>query len=179
MFNGKENNVGVTPPAAPEGTAPASAPVAPSQPFTFSVNGSSTTDFAAVQAHITQLEAFRSETTKANRHSYIEMLAHSNRILGTKVDAFKAHVENMSADQFTAFKGLYGEAEPEALVSRHATAQETGAAPAAPASKAVAPEIVILREQVAMHQAAGTPARVIQGMESYKSLIALDPSFKL
>jgi hypothetical protein len=187
MFDSKEKNVGVTPPAAPQGSAPETAPAAaqhaapaaPAQPFTFSVNGSPTSDFAAVQAHITALESFRSETTTANRHSYVEALAHGNKIPATKLDKFKSSVEKMSTEQFAEFQDLYGDAEPEALISQHATASNTGAAPEAPAQKAQSAEIVILREQVAMHKASGTPDATIMKMQSYKSLVQLDPSFKL
>jgi hypothetical protein len=187
MFDSKEKNVGVTPPAAPQGSTPESAPAtaqhgapaAPAQPFTFSVNGAPVQDFGQVQAHITALESFRSETTKANRESYVEMLAHSNKIPATKLDKFKSSVVKMSGEQFLEFQDLYGDAEPDALISQHATAQNTGTAPTAPAQKAEAAELVILREQVAMHRAAGTSTSAIEKTESYKALIQLDPSFKL
>ena len=186
MFNSKEKNVGDTPPVTPsQGTAPESAPAAqhhgaPAAPaFTFSVNGQQTTDFAAVQAHISSLESFRSETTKVNRHSYVEALAHANKIPAPKLDKFKSSVEKMSNDQFLEFQDLYGDAEPSALISQHATADNTGSAPAPTAAKGDATDLVILKEQVAMHRSAGTPVKAIEKMDSYKALIALDPSFKL
>lgn len=194
MFNSsKEKNVGETPPAAPSqgtqppsapaaGTAQHGAPAAPAQPFTFSVNGQPTTDFAAVQAHIASLEAFRTETTTANRENFVTALAAQNKIPAPQLDKFKAHVGGMTDAQFASFKELYGDAEVPALLAQHATpaSNEGAASPAQHSTQtAQAAEVTVLRERVAMHQAAGTPKKTIEGTESYKKLVALDPSFKL
>jgi hypothetical protein len=194
MFdNNKEKNVGDNPSAAPAqgGTpeaAPAAstsqhaAPAAPAQPFKFSVNGSETTDFAAVQAHITSLEAFRTETTKTNRENFVTALGAANKIPATQLDKFKAHVGSMTTEQFTAFQELYGDMEVPALLAQHATpaSNEGGSSPAQhTAAQGQATEITILRERVAMHKGAGASKATIEKTESYKRLVALDPSYTL
>ena len=188
MFNSKEKNVGDTPSAAPsQGTAPESAPAvaqhgaptAPAQPFTFSVNGKPTQDFAAVQAHIGALETFRAETTKSNRHSYVTALAHSNKIPATKLDKFKSHVEGMTAEQFLEFQEMYGDMEPSALISQHAAASEVNKAPTPTPATSNATEEIILREKVDMYKSAGFAPKAIMEMDSYKKLVALVPDFKL
>lgn len=189
MFDSKEKNVGDTPPAAPQqgasqpgGTQQHGAPAAPAQPQVFTVNGQPTSDFAVVQAHIASLEAFRTETTKANRENFVTALAAQNKIPAPQLDAYKKHVGDLTPEQYESFRALHGDMEVPALLGQHAApaSNEGGAAPAAQhAAEGTASEIVILKERVGIHKAAGTAPKTIQAMDSYKRLIELDPSFKL
>ena len=191
MFDNKEKNVGDTPPAAPaQGGQPAAAPAAgtqhgaPAAPaFKFKINGGESVDFSAVQAHIDSLELFRSETTKANRENYVTALAAANKIPAPKLDEFKKHVGGMTPEQFSGFQELYGEAEVPALLGNHeapSTGQGQGqTGPVNHSADASGSEVMILREQVGMHKAAGTSNSAIEKMESYKRLKTLDPTYKL
>lgn len=189
MFDSsKEKNVGETPPAAPsQGTPPPAvtqqhgAPAAPAQPFVFSMNGQQTSDFAAVQAHITALEQFRSDTTKSNRENFVTALAAGNKIPATQLDDYKELVLGMSSDQYAKWTKLHGDMEIPALLGQHGGGvANDGQAPAQHAAgQAGASRAVILRESIAMHTAAGTSKKIIQAMPSYKELVTLDPTFTL
>lgn len=191
MFDSsKEKNVGETPPAAPSqdtqssaGTQQHGAPAAPAQPFVFSVNGANTSDFGAVQAHITALEQFRSDTTKANRENFVTALAAANKIQANQLNDYKELVLGMSPDQYTKWSKLHGDMEIPALLGQHGVdggVANGGQAPAQhSAQQAAASEVMILKEQIAMHSAAGTSKKTIQTMSAYKKLVALDPSFQL
>lgn len=194
MFDSKEKNVGDTPPAAPQqgtsqpSTAPAAgtqhgAPAAPAQPFAFSVNGQSTTDYSAVQAHIASLESFRTETTKANRENFVTALAAANKIPATQLDEYKAYVGTLSAEQYESFTKLHGGAEVPALLAAHGQVsnESTTGKPATQhgAADGSASELAILKERVAMHKSAGTAKATIEKTESYKRLKALDPTYTL
>jgi hypothetical protein len=192
MFDSKEKNVGDNSPAAPEqGTQPAAtapaastqhgAPAAPAQPFVFSVNGANTSDFAAVQAHITQLEAFRSDTQESNRKNFVKALVASNKLPAPKQESYEKFALGLSPDQYTAWTETFDDMEVPALLGQHGGGVANGGvAPAAQhAANGSAQEIAQLREQVGMHKAAGTPKKTIEQMDSYTRLVALDPSFRL
>lgn len=198
MFdNSKEKSVGDNPAAAPQqgtqqpSTAPAAtaqhgapaATAAPAAPaFVFKVNGLDTSDFASVQAHITALEGFRSDTTKSNRENFVTALAAANKIPATQLDEFKNHVVGLTPEGFESFSKLYGEVDVPALLAKHVTpaSNDGGQSPAQHgAQQATATEVVILKEQIAMHKAAGTPRDTIKKMPVYTKLIALDPAFVL
>jgi hypothetical protein len=190
MFDQKEKNVGDTSPAAPQqgasqpaGTQQHGAPAAPAQPQVFSVNGQNISDFAAVQAHITALEKFQSDTQEANRKGFVTALCAANKLPVTKKDSYEAFALGLSPEQYTAWTATFDDVEVPALLGQHGMdggVANGGQAPAAQhAANGSASEIVQLKEQVAMHTRAGTAKKSIEQMGSYKRLIALDPSFKL
>jgi hypothetical protein len=200
MFDSKEKNVTAPVLAVPAVTAGASAgtsqvPVAatqhaapaalaaPAQPFVFSVNGANTSDFAAVQAHITALEAFQSETQEANRKGFVTALCAANKLPVTKKDSYEKFALGLTPAQYTSWTETFDDVEVPALLGQHGLdggVANGGEAPAQhAAAQGSASEIVILKERVAMHKAAGTARKTIEGMDSYKRLLALDPSYKL
>lgn len=157
------------------------APVAPTAPaFVFTMGGQPTSDFAAVQARLTVLEAFHAETTKANRENFIKGLCAANRLPVTQEAEYIAYAQSLDSTGYEAFAKLYGDVPVPALLGQHGVdgGVANGGQPPAAASGA-ATEAVILREQVGMHKAAGTQKATIEKMDSYKRLIALDPAFKL
>lgn len=191
MFNQKETLVGDTSPAAPQQgaqaqTAPAGtqqhgAPAAPAQPFVFSVAGGNTSDFAAVQAHITSLEGFQAETVKANRENFVKALCASNKLPVTKQDSYSKFALGLTAEQYADWTGTFDDVEVPALLGNHGGGVANGGqAPAQhTAAQGAATEILILREQVSMHKSAGVPKGTIEKMGSYTKLKALDPTFTL
>ncbi len=187
----KEKNVGDTPPAAPsQGSQPPAgtqqhgapaAPAAPAQPFMFTIGGAQVSDYAAVQAHISSLESFRDETTKTNRENFVKALVAGNKIPATKLDAYTKHVSAMSAEQFSNFQDLYGDMEVPSLLGQHGGGVANDGKPSVQHSAEQGSDArkMILTERVRMHSAAGTPKATIEKMDSYRELIALDPSFRL
>ncbi len=194
MFTQKETIVGEIPPAAPQqgaqqpANAPAAstqhgAPAAPAQTQVFSVNGVATSDFAAVQAHITLLEKFRSDTTEANRKGFVTALCAANKLPVTKQDSYEKFALALTPEQYTTWTETFDDVEVPALLGQHGHnggVANNGQAPAAQhAANGSAAEIAQLREQVGMHKSAGMPKKSIEQMGSYKRLIALDPSYTL
>lgn len=141
----------------------------------FSINGAPTSDPLAVQAHITSLETFRSETLQSGRHSYVDGLATAGRILATQVDGFKAFATGLSDEQFAAWRTAMDVAPVVPALGLHgAPAQQS--TPGAPEDAKVVAEVDTLRNIVSMHSARGASPEEIKGLNSYKRLVALDPS---
>jgi len=159
------------------------APAAATQPFVFSVNGANTSDFAAVQAHITGLEKFQSETQEANRKGFVTALCAANKLPVTKKDSYEKFALGLAPDQYTAWVATFDDVEVPALLGQHGLdgGVANGGLPtvAANAATGTAAEIVQLKEQVGMHKRAGTPKKAIEGMASYVKLKSLDPTFTL
>lgn len=166
---------------AVEAPAQHAAPVAPAVPaapaFVFTMGGQQTSDFAAVQARLTALEAFQTETTKSNRENFIKGLCATNKLPVTQEAEYIAYVATLSTDQYDAFAKLHGGLDTPALLGQHGGGVANSGQ--APVSAGNASEIVILREQVGMHKSAGTPKATIEKMASYTKLKALDPTFTL
>lgn len=102
------------------GGAPASHSRPPAgTPFTFRVNGQPVTDFNAVQQHITVLENFRSETSKTNKHSFVDKLVADGKIGANQLDEFKAHVETLDDSGFASFSKLWEKAPKMSILSPH------------------------------------------------------------
>lgn len=157
------------------------APAASAQPFVFSVNGANTSDFTAVQAHITALEKFQADTQEANRKNFVAALVASNKLPAPKTESYEKFALGLSPAQYTAWTETFDGMEVPALLGQHGGGVANGGQ--APAQQAVAAstasELMILTEQVGMHKNAGTPNKVIEKMDSYKRLVALNPSYKL
>ena len=136
--------------------------------FSFTVGGQPTTDFAAVQRHITALETAASEQRDAGRRAFVNGLASSNKILQSQVEGLTNSVLSMSDEQFGHFRTAYDVAPEQPLLQQHGS--PTGPTQATAASE----EIEVLRETVAMHRRSGTPEASIQKMPSYIRLQALE-----
>lgn len=181
---------GSTPPAAPP-AAPV-VPVVPAAPgadqqhgqqavtpHQFSVNGQPTTDFAAVQAHITALEGFQSETISAGIETFIDGLVTSNKLLASQKVATLAWAKTQSPEQFAAWKAIQDGVPAHPIVGQvfgnGASATEgTGSTEANANSKLVA-EYETAKAQVAMHTKAGVKPEVLAKMGSYVRMKELEP----
>lgn len=96
--------------------------------FVFSIAGKQTTDFAAVQAHITSLEAQNAtlsqaatETKLANRRAFIKGLAEGQtpKILASQIPNVEGYALNMDDASWTAFQQAYENAPALSAVSNH------------------------------------------------------------
>lgn len=177
-----------TPPAEPNNPQPAPTPPAPQpqpQPSAeaapqLSLFGRPTTDFAAVQRHITTLETFRQETIEMGRRDFVTNLAHSNKIAATQIDSMAALVLTMNDEQFAAFRATYEAAGAAPLFAPHGQQSGTSSTPQGAAGppnegqpNAEPNEMDILEETVANHKRAGMSEETIEKTSSYKKLQAL------
>jgi hypothetical protein len=159
----------------PDAPAPTTTPAAPATPpaatFTFNLAGKgATTDFAAVQAHITQIEGekatllaqntqYEADFAKAEaeaRKTFVNQLATDKKIIGPQVEPTIKLVETMSAEQFEMFKTTFSAAPQAAILTPHAdaaTANHTGAQP--PAADAPLAGEELHYEKVAQFRLAG------------------------
>jgi hypothetical protein len=173
----------VTPPTQSAPVAPVPpAPVpqqqhaAPAQPVAFSIKGQSVTDPAAIQAHITGLETFQSETVTAGRVSFVTSLAKDGKILATQLESLTAFAKTLDDQQFQSWKTAM-EAQPGSTVlANHSAGTGTQNAPGQPEDETKSAKIMTLRSVVSMHQSRGASPDEIKASASYKELVSLDPT---
>jgi hypothetical protein len=150
--------------AKPEGNGGGEHSAPPAQMASFTINGQPTTDFAAVQRHITNLESVLSEHGKQARRDFVTGLAQSNKIAATQVDQMTAHALTLDESQFEAFTKMYTDAPESPLFANHGQ----GGAPDEESSR-----VADLRERVAWHRRSGQPEDKVKATESYKELMTL------
>lgn len=162
--------------ARAEATAAAAAQHGAGNPvtFTFRVAGADTTDFGAVQLHITALETAQDEARSQSRQDFVKSLVTANKIAATMVDGLQSTVADMSDDAFAAFQKVYEAAPANALFVTH------GGSPANPGGEAgeIDELIAIAKETVAMHKRGGMSDEQIQHTKSFKDLEALEAQRK-
>lgn len=125
-------------PAAP------AAPTAPtSTPHSFALSNGVTTDFARVQAHITELETSNaqfssmfSELQTAARKNFVSQLAKDNKILQTQVDSLTEVALLQTDEGWEKFKAAYEAAPVNPTLAQHAAASQAPAVDAAQAQLA-------------------------------------------
>jgi hypothetical protein len=179
-----------TPPAAPAVPAVPAVPAppaadqqhaqAPQQPsFQFSINGQLTTDFAAVQTHITALEGFRRETEESAVENFVRSLATpagGNKILASQIDDTLVWAKTQTPEQFAAWKKLQEGAPAHPIVGQSFGQTPTeGQTPTGSQATNVLDEYNIAKEQVAMHTRAGVKPEQLEKMASYQKMKALEP----
>lgn len=174
-------------PAAPAATeqhqapvAPvAPAPVAPAAAHSFSIAGRATTDFAAVQAHIVNLESFQRETLEAGRTNFVSSLAAgaAPKIVASQVESLTELALSMDDAQFSKFKKSYEDAPANALFAAHGQPNSSGDSNGGTVD-ATADRINVLKETVSRHRMGGVMTEEqLQKTNSYKELKSLDPTF--
>lgn len=173
--NSNTGGTGAPAPAAPPATEPApaapaqhAAPTAPA--FKFSINGAETTDFAAVQAHISTLEQFRTETVTAGRKNFVSGLAASNKILASQVPGLEEFALELNDEQYKKWVGSFENAPAAQVLGNHANGvtNPDGTAPQTEAQK----QAEIDKGIVAQHRAAGMAQDVLEKTPSYTRLKA-------
>lgn len=164
-------------PPAPQAQATAQQQIAPETPspvagVTLMVNGAEVTDLAAVQAHITGLEAFKKETIEGGRKAFVAQLAKDGKVMANEetLTATETFALSLSSDQFEAWKKSMSSAPANNLFGQHGT---TGV-PVGPQNGGSQDEtqarITTLQEIVQSHRDAGVPEDVLQTKDSYKEL---------
>lgn len=89
------------------------------QSFQFSVNGQPTTDFAAVQAHITTLEATIEHGREQQVEGFVQALADEGKILATQIDSLTGFAKSLDEGQYSAWAGQYGDMPKLPLFGHH------------------------------------------------------------
>lgn len=159
----------------PAPVVPATEPIAgthsaPASVATFSINGTPTTDFAAVQAHITALETAQSEQRDTGRRAYVSALANDRKITQPQVEALTTVALSMDDTQFAAFRAAYDAAPTQSLLDVHAGPTDSAHAATTQAEHS---EMSTLEETLAMHRRSGIPEAQIEKMPSFIRLQAL------
>lgn len=161
-----------TSPPAPGVPAPGVTPpvqhAAPSQYTEFRVNGQPTTDFAAVQRHITALEGFQKETIEQGRKDFVAKLASDNKILAAAIPSTEVFALGLQPEQFTAWKATWDVAPGNPALAKHG--QQSGGTPGMNSRD---DRIEVLKEQVAQHSRTGMSQENLQKLGSYKELQTL------
>lgn len=166
---------GASAPAA-EPTTPATPPAAPAQHAAptppvhkFSINGVETTDFAAVQAHITTLEQFRTETVETGRKNFVSGLAASNKILASAVPGLEEFALSLSDEQYKKWVGSFENAPAAQVLGNHSNGvTNPEGTPQTEADK----QVEIDKGIIAQHKAAGMAQDVLEKTASYSRLKA-------
>lgn len=161
---------------------------------TFSIGGQVTSDFAAVQRHIDNLETVIRETTEATRDEYVSNLASSNRIMASEVSDLQAFARTLTAEQYTAWKKQFDGRQPNPLFNKNGNDATTGdpnsgggvTDPNAGDRRSVVDhfgsrehyenrddEISVLEERLAMHRRTGMSEETIAKTESFRRLQTL------
>lgn len=156
-----------TPPAPSAGSTVTNQHSSGAQVHEFTLNGQTkTTDFAAVQAHIENLESVLDESRTQARKDFVSSLAESNCIAATQVESMQEHAVSLSDEQYEAFKKMYEDAPEIPLFSQHG--QQTSTDPDNQGS-----EVETLRERVTMHKRSGMSEDKVKATESYRRLMEL------
>lgn len=169
----KDDDKGVTPPAA--------------QPFAFTINGTQTTDFAAVQAYIagiettnTELANFRTQTLESQRVDFVKGLAGENKIGANQIDEFTEFAKGLTDEQYEKWTATFGKAQPQSLFQNHGSETPAGANPDdksgqdAQADPLAVPKGVL----VALHRA-NVPVDKIKRSAQYSQVVTAEKGFDL
>lgn len=165
------------------GASGQSADPAPQAPAaTFRVEGSETSDFAAVQAHIDAqaaeletLRKFQADTVTNERVNFVNSLADEGKILAPQKEMFSKLALNMNADDFSEFKASYEGAGPQKLLGKYGENQHSapGAGPQAADDGSDADDVDAA--QVRMHSAIGASHDAIAEFGCFKSIQSRHP----
>lgn len=183
-----------TPPVPPQGTPQQTQQhAAPAQVFEFMVGGQKVTDFAAVQAHISNLEQANAQfvQTEKDRHegmvkAFVKSLAEPGngqapKILAAQVEATEKFALSLNDEQFSAWKGQWDAVAPNPTLAagqagggtQYSAGQATpGQATGAPQVGGAPDELETAKQIVARHQRTGMKADEIKQTPSYAKLVA-------
>lgn len=144
-------------------------------PKTFTVNGASESNYTAVQAHIEQLEAFRTESISAGRTGFVDQLVAGNKLPAPQAETMKTLVETFTSDQFDAFKASYEAAPANTLFEKHGDGEGTVTNPDGDTDTDPAKDqYEVDAEVVSMHKKSGMPEEQIHNTDSYKRMVAFE-----
>ncbi|AUE22130.1 head maturation protease [Gordonia phage BirksAndSocks] len=177
----QNNNGGASNHSAP---TPTPAPAAPA--FSFSIGGQQTTDFSAVQAHITNIETennslkqFKRESVEAGRVAFVNGLVKANKISAADEDKWVEYAKKQDDEGFAQWKALM-EGVPAMPVTNPQGAGFSQSHDQTQQTDAKTERIDVLKSIVSAHQMGNrmTTAQIME-QPSYKELLQLEPSFTL
>jgi len=140
----------------------------------FKINGQTVSDFAAVQAHISVLEAAQVEQVQANRKAFVKSLVDDQKVTGPQQAALEEFALGLSPEQYSKWCEGYSLAPKLTLFAVHAAGVTNPEGQNDEGS-----DFEIARDIVASHKRAGMSDEVIKQTPSYSKLIAHDPTFTL
>lgn len=154
--------------------------------FTFSINGQQTNDFAAVQAHITGIEAqnatlvaAQGEAKQANRKSFIKGLAEGDapKILASQIPSMEVYALGMPDEAWTAFQKAYEDAPALSSVSVHGSAGSKNPTGTTPPGTAAKPSELETTLEIFLHnKMSGMAAPKLKQLASYAKLRTASPA---
>jgi len=187
MMEGKtmqvENNPAnpATPPVPPAPTPP---------PYTFSIGGQSTHDFAAVQAYITEIEnrnvelaAFQENALKTERENFVKKLAEDNKIVASQIDGMVSFAQGLSPEQYETWTATFAAAAPNPLFDNHGGGGSTGT-PAAPGNQGgdnppAEVNFAVQKGVIRQLARAGVTPQKIEQTKEFAQVKAGEPEFNL
>jgi hypothetical protein len=166
-----------TNPASPDSTPAAQPPATHSGQTvtqTFSINGQPTSDFAAVQSHITKLENFARESNETARKDFVKGLVTSNHASAVQTDSLTAFALSLSDELYDSWKASWQAAPVLSVLSVHG-AGNAGSQTQTPEKLTVDQQALKdARETVSMHKRGGMTQENLEKVPSYKTMVRLE-----
>lgn len=161
-------------PTAPQPASPPSQHSGGTMPHLFTVYGQATTDYSAVQRHITALETAITEARNQSRAAFVNQLATSQRIVGSEanITMLTNFAQSLSDEQFTAWQTSFGDMPQPAALGQHGVSVAGQAAPTNGAANQATDQIEIDKETVRLHRTLNRPADQLKATPSYQRLVA-------
>lgn len=166
---------------------PTPSPTPTPAPHAFSVNGQNTTDFAAVQAHIANLEAFQKETRESGRKSFAAQLAADNKIPAAEVAEYEKFALSLDDSAYEAWSAMMGKTAANPIFGKYAQqgggegTPQVGGTPTASGTPVSAEDQALsdAKDRVRQHGLAGMSPAQIEKTASFAMIRRAEPSFSL
>lgn len=139
----------------------------------FTIGGSQTTDFAAVQAHIDNLEGTLEEFNEHSRRAFVEQLAENGIIGAPQVDAMAEHAVGLTVEQYNQFTEMWEAASPNPTFGRQPGGTTNQDGTSGTTSPDESTEESDLKERVEFARKSGVSEEDLKKMDSYIKLKAL------
>lgn len=138
------------------------------QPAQFMINGQATADVGAVQAHITTLENFRSETLDGARVEFVTALVKGGKILAPQQEQMTKFAKGLTDEQFASWKTAMDAAPTMSVLGQHgATTDHSKQGNGATDGTG---ELAQAQAIVRMHELAGKTDDFIKTTPSYQTI---------
>lgn len=167
-----------TPPVVEPKVVPAVVPpvaelTKPVETATFTINGVETSDFAAVQAHLAQLETFASEQRDSARKAFAAALGNENKIGAPQVDAMSEFALSLDDDQFGKLEAVFAAAPVLPILGDHSAGTITNPDGEDSVLSVKEQELADAEAIVLQHKRSGMTQDQIEQTASYTKLTAL------
>lgn len=151
--------------------------------FTFTLStGQTTTDYAAVQADLVNLAAFKKESIEAGRRAFIQSLATgpNPKLLASNVDAAEKFALSLTDEQFVAYRQQWEGVAPNPVTGNHTGGtSNTGSQPQGHQGEGAGTQsdnLTILIDRLHAFSLSGMTPDQIKKTPSYTALKQLDAS---